>query len=178
MRVGCNSVMVEKNISGAFYDFNVFVFGIQKWTSACISPLYACFFISKSKHATVFLTRNYGTWQYTIFKLGCEIRSERLYYTYLDPPKLPSLDIESIGYKTSNSVNISTVSGDNNSDKIKNTSIQTILLSYILKRYANDNVLEIGKMKIGYRKDYQISQSQSNFVTIVVELKCDKYFGV
>ena len=88
MRISCNYIVVEEDSCVELYDFNVFVFYIQKGASACISPLYACFLIWKLKHATAFLTQNYGTWQYTILKLECEIRSERLHYTYLHPSKL------------------------------------------------------------------------------------------
>ena len=39
MRIGCNSVVVEKDSSCELYDVNV----------SCISPLYVCFFNFKIK---------------------------------------------------------------------------------------------------------------------------------
>ena len=132
IRIGCNSAMVEKNSSGRFCEFNVFVFDIQKWVNACISPLFTCSFnFIIEKHKCIF-RREYGTGQYTILKLGYEIRSERLYYSYLFPSKLSFIDIEPIGQKIANIINISTISDNGNIDINKNTSIQNIILTYTL----------------------------------------------
>ena len=97
MRIGYNSAMVEKNSSGRFCEFNGFVFDIQKWVSACISPLYACFFNFKieARHCIFNAWLRYLTINY--FETGLYgIWSERLYYSYFYPSKLSSIDIEPI----------------------------------------------------------------------------------